>query len=66
MIENQAGRNKILCSQDNLSYMCHIRTKGFLNSNFNEALIDKISIFQEIVPNFTYSQKFVFLSIHGN
>ena len=31
--------------------------KGFLDSNFNKAVIDKISNFHEIVPNFTYSQK---------
>ena len=37
--------------------MCHICAKGFLDSNFNEAVIDKISNFQEIAQNFTYSQK---------
>ena len=39
--------------------MCHISAKAFLDSNFNQAVIDKkISIFHEIAPNFTYSQKF--------
>ena len=28
-----------------------------LDSNFNEAVIDKISNFHEIAPNFTNSQK---------
>ena len=35
------------------SNMC----KGFLDLNFNEVVIDKISIFCQISPNFTYSQK---------
>ena len=35
--------------------MCHICAKRFLDSNFNEAVIDKISIFHEIAPN--YAQK---------
>ena len=55
LTENRLGRNKIW--YDNHSYMCHICAKGFLDSNFNEAVIDKISIFHEIAPNFTYSQK---------
>ena len=37
--------------------MCHIGAKGFLDLNINEAVIDKISNFHEIAPNFTYSQK---------
>ena len=37
--------------------MCHICAEGFLDSNFNQAVIDKISIFHEIAPNFTYLQK---------
>ena len=34
--------------------------KELSDSNFNEAVIDKILIFQEIAPNFTYSSKFHF------
>ena len=30
--------------------------KNFLNSSFNEAVIDKISNFHDIAPNFTFSQ----------
>ena len=39
------------------NYMCHICRKGFLDSNFNEAVIEKLSNFHEIAPNFTESQK---------
>ena len=45
------------CAADNHNYMCHICAKGFLDLNFNYAVIDKIPNFQEITPNFTYSQK---------
>ena len=31
--------------------------KGFLDSNFNKAVIDKISNFHKIAPKFTYPQK---------
>ena len=43
------------CAEDNYSNMCHICVKGFLDLNFNEAVIDKISFFHEIDPNLTYS-----------
>ena len=45
------------CVVINYNHMRHICANGFLVSNFNLAVIDKISIFQEIAPNFTYSQK---------
>ena len=48
------------CAADNYKYMCHICAKGFLDSNLNQAVIDKISNFQEIAPNFTYSQNLNF------
>ena len=56
---------KMWCAAYNHNYMCHIRAKGFLDSNFNLALavIDKISNFQEIAPNFTFSQKIVILKV---
>ena len=38
----------MLCAADNHNYMCHICAKGFLDSDFNEALINKISNFQEL------------------
>ena len=59
--ENELSRNEIWCAADNHNYMCHIFAKGFLNSKFNEVVIDKISNFHEIAPNFTYSQKSLFL-----
>ena len=44
------------CASDNHNYMCHTCAKEFLNSSFNSAVIDKISNFQDIAPNFTFSQ----------
>ena len=41
------------CALDNHNNMCHTCAKELLNSNFNQAVIDKISIFDEIAPNFT-------------
>ena len=41
--------------------MCHTCAKGFLDSNFYQAVINKISIFHEIAPYFTYSQKSQFM-----
>ena len=43
------------CAADIHNYMCNICAKGFLDLNFNEAVIGKISNFHEIAPNFTYS-----------
>ena len=40
-------------------------TKGFLDSNLNKAVIDKISSFHEIA-NFTYLQKLQFLKYNWN
>ena len=51
----------MLCAADIHNYMGHICGKGFLDSNFNEVVIDKISNFREIAPNFTYSQKSLFI-----
>ena len=45
------------CAAGNHNYMSNICAKGFLDSNFDYAVVDKISIFQEIAPHFTYSQK---------
>ena len=55
--ENRSGRNEIRRVEDNHSYMCHIYAKEFLDSNFNVAVLDKISIFHEIDHNFPNSQK---------
>ena len=45
------------CAVDNHNYMCHTCAKEFSDSNFNQAVIDKISNFHEIAPNSTYSQE---------
>ena len=45
------------CAAYNLNYMCHICAKGFLHSNFNKTVIDKILNFHELAPNFTCSQQ---------
>ena len=42
------------CAADKHNYMCHICSKGFLDSRVNKALIDKISNFHEIAQNFIY------------
>ena len=34
------------CAADNNNYMCHICAKGILDSNFNYAVINKISNYQ--------------------
>ena len=42
---------------------CHICAKGCLDSNFDLAVIDKMSNFLKIAPNFTFLQNSSFLSI---
>ena len=55
-----------MCVTDNHIETYHIFAKGFLDSNFNQAVINKISNFYAIAPNLTYSQKSEFLSIIGD
>ena len=43
----------MLCAADNHIYTSHMCAKGFLDANFYQAVIDKISNFHEIAPNFT-------------
>ena len=57
LTENRLSRNEMLCVADNHNNMCHLCAKGFLDLNFNQAVIDKISNFHEIAPNFTYLLK---------
>ena len=57
LTENRLSRNKMWCAADNHNYMCHICAKGILDSNFNQAAIDRISIFLQTASNFTFSQK---------
>ena len=64
--ENWLNRNTMWCTTDNHNYMRHICAKGFLDLNFNWAVIDKISNFHKIYPNFTFSQKSCFFKYNWN
>ena len=66
LIENRLSRHEMLCAADNHNNMRHIYAKGFLYSNFNLAVIDKISHFHEIAPNFTYLLKSYFSKYNWN
>ena len=44
------------CATENCIRMYRPCTKETLDSNFNEGVINKISNFQEITPNFTYKR----------
>ena len=55
------SKTEMWCVTDNHNDTCHICAKGFLDSNFNQAVINKISHFNEITLNFTHSQKSYFL-----
>ena len=50
-------RGALWCAADAYNYMCHICAKEFSDSKVNKAVIDKISFFHEIAPNFTCLQK---------
>ena len=58
--ENRLSWNKMYCASDNHNFVYHTCAKEFLNSSFNHAVIDKISHFHDIAPNFTFSQKLQF------
>ena len=51
------------CVANNDNYMCHICAKEFLDSNFNEAVIDKklISIFTKLpqIPRIRINRNFL-------
>ena len=48
------SENNIWCLV-NHNYMCHICAKGYyIDSNFNEAVINKVSTYHEIALNLTY------------
>ena len=44
--ENQLSRNEMWCVVDNHNCMCHISAKGFLDSNYNQAVIQKNQFFK--------------------
>ena len=52
-----------ICDAYYCDYLTHICAKGLLDSNFNCAVIYKISIFKEIAQNFTYLQNHNFISL---
>ena len=54
LTENRLSWNEMCCASDNHNYMCHTCAKEFLNSSFNKAVINKISHFHNIAPNFTF------------
>ena len=54
--ENWLSGIEMCFASGNHNDMCHTCAKEFLNSTFNEAVIDKISNFHDIAPNFTFSQ----------
>ena len=60
LTEKRLSWNEMCCASDNHDYMRHTCVKEFSDSNFNEAVIDKISNFHEITPNSTYSLKLIF------
>ena len=45
LTKNRLSRSEMWCSTENHNYMRHICTKGFLDSNLNQAVINKISKF---------------------
>ena len=56
LTEKRWSWNGMCCASDNHNYMCHTCAKEFSNSSFNPVVIDKISNFHDIAPNFTFSQ----------
>ena len=44
------------CAADNHNYMCHICAREFLDSNFNQAVIDKYPIFSKL-PQISHIHK---------
>ena len=45
--ENRKSKNEMLCAADDYNDTCYICAKGFLDSNFSLAVINKISNFHE-------------------
>ena len=52
--KNQFGRNEICCAEGNPNSMSKMCEKELSDSNFDYEVIGKISIFEEIAPNFAY------------
>ena len=47
-------KNKTWCAVDNYNYICDICARGFLDSNLDLAVIDKLSFFHKIDRNSIY------------
>ena len=47
-VKNAKLGREMWCAADIRNYTCHICAKGFLDLNFNQAVINKISNFHEI------------------
>ena len=61
LTKNGLGRNDISYAEDYHSYMSNICAKEFSDSNFNEAVIGKISIFQEIASDWNFLDQLLLL-----
>ena len=57
MTKIRLARNETCCVEYNHNYMSNVCAKEFSVSNINQAVIGKISSFQEIAPHFKNSQK---------
>ena len=62
LTKNHIGRNEMWRAVDNHKYVCHKCSKEFLDLNL---VIDKISFFYEMAPNYTYRNR-NFKSVIGN
>ena len=51
-----------MCVSDNHNNMCNIRAKELFDSTFKQ-LFTKYQFFNEIAPNFTYSQKIIIFKV---
>ena len=51
------------CAADNHNYVYHICAKGLLDSNFNKAVIDKMSNFQKKYPKFHIFKKIIIFKV---
>ena len=60
LTENRSSRSEMWCTADDHNDMYRICAKELLDSNFYEAVIDKILNFNEIALSFTHSKKLCF------
>ena len=48
---------EMCCAADNHNDLCHICAKEFLDSNFNQAVIDQVSFFFTKLPQISHIYK---------